>query len=74
MFFPPNYIVGEQITQAIRNININKNEYNTSSNNSKHIKLLYHNQMHSNYKKEEKILKNLINTNISPTDPSKKIN
>ena len=40
---------------------------------NKHIKLFYHNQMHYNYKSDEKILKTLIHRNILPTDPNKKI-
>lgn len=36
----------EQIRRAIRNININQKERNTSSNKHKHINLLYHNQIH----------------------------
>ena len=35
--------------------------------------LSYHNQMHDNYKSDEKILKTLIHRNILPTDPNKKI-
>ena len=33
----------------------------------------YRNQMHYNYKSDEKILKTLIHKNILPTDPNKKI-
>ena len=33
----------------------------------------YRNQMHNNYKSDEKILKTLIHKNILPTDPNKKI-
>ena len=40
---------------------------------NKHIKLFYRNQMHYNYKSDEKILKTLIHKNILPTDPNKKI-
>ena len=38
-----------------------------------YIKIFYHNQMHYNYKSDEKILKTLIHSNILPTDPNKKI-
>ena len=38
-----------------------------------HIQQEYHNQMHYNYKSDEKILKTLIHRNILPTDPNKKI-
>ena len=35
--------------------------------------IFYRNQMHFNYKSDEKILKTLIHRNILPTDPNKKI-
>ena len=35
--------------------------------------IFYRNQMHYNYKSDEKILKTLIHKNILPTDPNKKI-
>ena len=38
-----------------------------------YIKLFYRNQMHYNYKSDEKILETLIHRNILPTDPNKKI-
>ena len=41
---------------------------------NKHISnFFYRNQMHYNYKSDEKILKTLIHKNILPTDPNKKI-
>ena len=41
---------------------------------NKHISNFFHrNQMHYNYKSDEKILKTLIHKNILPTDPNKKI-
>ena len=39
---------------------------------NKHINLFYRNQMHYNYKSDEKIMKTLIHKNILPTDPNKK--
>ena len=36
-------------------------------------KLFYRNQMHYNYKSDEKIMKTLIHKNILPTDPNEKI-
>ena len=41
---------------------------------NKHISnvFFYRNQMHYNYKSDEKILKTLIHKNILPTDPNKK--
>ena len=41
---------------------------------NKHISnFFYRNQMHYNYKSDEKILKTLIHKNILPTDPNKQI-
>ena len=41
---------------------------------NKHISnFFYRNQMHYNYKSDEKILKTLIHRNILPTEPNKKI-
>ena len=40
---------------------------------NKHIKLFYRNQMHYNYKSDEKILKTLIHRNILPTDTVKSL-
>ena len=41
---------------------------------NKHISIFfYRNQMHCNHKSDEKILKTLIDRNILPTDPNKKI-
>ena len=41
---------------------------------NKHISnFFYHNQMHYNYKSDERIMKTLIHKNILPTDPNKKI-
>ena len=45
----------------------------TPSSQQTYIKLFYRNQMHYNYKSNEKILKTLIHKNILPTDPNKKI-
>ena len=45
----------------------------TPSSQRTYIKLFYRNQMHYNYKSDEKILKTLIHRNILSTDPYKKI-
>ena len=55
----PNHIVDRQIKHAIKNINSNYKGNNTT-NNPKHIKLFFHNQMHIHYKLNEIALKNLI--------------
>ena len=47
--------------------------HHTPSSQQTYIKLFYRNQMHYNYKSDEKILKTLIHKNILPTDPNKKI-
>ena len=40
---------------------------------NKHLSnIFYRNQMHNNYKSDEKISKTLIHKNILPTDPNKK--
>ena len=55
----------------------NKNKINDKSNikqnNYKHINLFYCNQMHPNFKLDEKILKNIIHRYISPIDNKNKI-
>ena len=64
----PNYIVDEQIKHKIKNVNsvllhpVNKHISN----------FFYCNQMHYNYKSDEKILKTSIHRNILPTDSNKK--
>ena len=67
----PNYFVDEQIKRMIKNVNQQNIHYTSSQ--QRYIKLFYCNQMHYNYKSDEKILKTLIQRNILPTDPNKKI-
>ena len=65
--------VGEQIKRMIKNVNQQNKQCTTPSSQQTYIKLFYRNQMHYNYKSDEKILKSLIHKNILPTDPNKKI-
>ena len=69
----PNNIVDEQIKCMIKNVNQQNKQCTTPSSQQTYIKLFYRNQMHYNYKSDEKILKTLIHKNILPTDPNKKI-
>ena len=57
----------------IKNVNQQNKQCTTTSSQQTYIKLFYRNQMHYNYKSDEKILKTLIHKNILPTDPNKKI-
>ena len=57
----------------IKNVNQQNKYCITPSSQQTYIKLFYRNQMHYNYKSDEKILKTLIHRNILPTDPNKKI-
>ena len=57
----------------IKNVNQQNKQCTTPSSQQTYIKLFYRNQMHYNYKSDEKILKTLIHKNILPTDPNKKI-
>ena len=56
----------------IKNVNQQNKQCTTPSSQQTYIKLFYRNQMHYNYKSDEKILKTLIHKNILPTDPNKK--
>ena len=70
----PNYIVDEQIKRMIKNVNQENKQCTTPSSQQTYIKLFfYRNQMHYNYKSDEKILITLIHKNILPTDPNKEI-
>ena len=69
----PNYIVDEQIKCMIKNVNQQNKQCTTPPSQQTYIKLFYRNQMHYNYKSDEKILKTLIHRNILPTDPYKKM-
>ena len=68
----PNFIVDEQIKCMIKNVNQQNKHCTTPPSQQTFIKLFYRNQMHYNYKSDEKILKTLIQRNIHPTDPNKK--
>ena len=57
----------------IKNVNQQNKQCTTPSSQQTYIKFFYRNQMHYNYKSDEKILKTLIDRNILPTDPNKKI-
>ena len=69
----PNYIVDEQIKCMIKNVNQQNKQCTTPPSQQTYIKLFYRNQMHYNYKSDEKILRILIHRNMPPTDPYKKI-
>ena len=72
-FIIVNYIVDEQIKCMIKNVNQQNEHCTTPSSQQTYIKIFYRNQMHYNYKSDEKIFKTLIHKNILPTDPNKKI-
>ena len=69
----PNYIVDEQIKCMVKNVNQQNKQCTTPPIQQTYIELFYRNQMHYNYKSDEKILKTLIHRNILPTDSNKKI-
>ena len=50
----PNYIVDEQIKRMIKNVNQQNKQCTTPSSQQTYIKLFYRNQMHYNYKSDEK--------------------
>ena len=58
---------------SVNSVNQQNKQYTTPSSQQTYIKLFYRNQMHYNYKSDEKIMKTLIHKNILPTDPNKKI-
>ena len=60
----PDYIVDEQIKRMIKNVNHQNKHCTTPPSQQTYIKLFYRNQMHYNYKSDEKILKTLIHRNI----------
>ena len=69
----PNYLIDEQIKLMINNTNkINDKNYVTH-NNYNHINLFYCNQVHLNFKLDEKILKNIIHRYPSPIDNNNRI-
>ena len=68
----PNYIADEQIKRMIKDVYQQNKQCTTPSSQQTYIKLFYRNQMHYNYKSDEKIMKTLIHKNILPTDPNKK--
>ena len=57
----------------IKNVNQKNKHSTTLLSQQTFIKLFYRDQMHYNYKSDEKILKTLIHRNILPTDPNKKV-
>ena len=71
-YFLSGYIVDEQIKRMVKNVNQQNIYCTTPPSQQKYIKLFYRNQMHYNYKSDEKILKSLIHRNILPIDPNKK--
>ena len=56
----------------IKNVNQQNIPYTTPPSQQTYITLFYRNQMHYNYKSEEKSLKTSIHRNTLPTDPNKK--
>ena len=62
-----NYIVDEQIKRMIKNVNQQNKHYTTPPSQQTFI-----NQMHYNYKSDEKILRTLFQRKILPTVPNKK--
>ena len=57
----------------IKNVNQQNKHCTTPPSQQAYIKHFYRNQMHYDYKSDEKILKTLIHRNILPTDLNKKI-
>ena len=57
----------------IKNVNQQNKHCTNPPSQLTYIKLFYCNQMHYNYKSDEKILKTLIHRKILPTDLNKKI-
>ena len=62
-----------KLKRMIKNVNQQNKLCTTPSSQQTYIKLFYRNQMHYNYKYDEKIMKTLIHKNILPADPNKKI-
>ena len=56
----------------IKNINQQDKHCTTPPSQQTFIKLFNRNQMHYNYKSDEKISKTLIHRNVLPADPNKK--
>ena len=70
----PNYIADEQIKRMIKNVNQQNKHRATPPRQQTYITLFfYRNQMHYNYKSDEKILKTLFHRNILPIEHNKKI-
>ena len=65
----PNYIVDEQIKRMIKNVNQQNKQCTTPSSQQTYIKLFYRNQMHYNYKSDEKFKTSnlVIRNNSSPS-------
>ena len=47
---------------------------NNNENNKNSIKIFYHNQMHTNYKVEERVIKEILHNNIQCNSPDDKLN
>ena len=62
----PNYIVDEQIKRMIKNVNQQNKQCTTPSSQQTYIKLFYRNQMHYNYKSDEKSWKHWFTKMYSP--------
>ena len=69
----PNYFVDEQIKCMIKNVNQQNKHCTTPPSQQTYIKLFYRNQMHYNYKSDEKILKYWFIETYSPLILIKKI-
>ena len=61
-----NYLVSEQIKSIIKNVSQQNKNCITPPSQQAFIKLLYRNQMHYNYKPNEKILKNIDSQKYTP--------
>ena len=57
----------------IKNVNQQNKYCTTPPSQQTFIKIVYRNQIHYNYKLDKTILKTLIQINILPTEPNKKI-
>ena len=62
----PNYIVDEQIKRMIKNVNQQNKHCTTPSSQQTYIKLFYCNQMHYNYKSDEKNIENIDSQKHTP--------
>ena len=58
---------------VLEKLTISRNAINNILNHKQSINLYYKKQFHSNYKIDKHILKNLIQKNVLPADPTKKV-